>query len=334
MPGFDDLLNYVFRAVDVAPRYEPQRCIVVSRASRSACSACFDACPHDAVRITSSVEIDPVDCSGCGLCVRACPSGALETNTAYAAGSTIRCSQVAGSAQSVQCLAKLSATDLLRLAGSRSTTTLARGACSACKIGSAAVPQAVEAVISDAHALAAVQGRDLEVEVRETERLDAVEPGERLSRRQLLGGGVRSAKHAASDALAPLERLLPAADVEPRHADLPKEHAHRLALIASADPEPEGLVPFRLPRVAEGCIMCPLCTKACPTDAISRDLSAATGALKIDPQRCVGCDACVPACPVGVISMDPEVTWAELRSGPYTAYEADPERRAQPSIHR
>jgi len=334
LAGFDDLLNFMFRAVDVAPRYEAERCIVVSRSSRTACSACHDACPHDAVRITNRVAIDPVDCSGCGLCVRACPSGALEANTAYAGGAAIRCSQVAGSVQSVQCLAKLGATDVLRLAGLSGKATLARGACAGCKIGSAAVPAAVDRVVAEARQLAAVVGRELEVEVRQTARLDEYEPGERLSRRRLLGGGVRGVKHAASDALAPLERILPAPEVAPRHADLPEEHARRLALLAAAAPESETLVPFRLPRVADGCIMCPLCTKACPTDAISRDLSAEVGVLKVDPQRCVGCDACVPACPVGVIAMDDAVTWGELKAGPYEAFVATPERRAQGSFHR
>jgi len=324
----------VFRAVDVAPRYEPELCIVVSRSSRTACSACYDACPHDAVRITNNVEIDPVDCTGCGLCVRACPSGALEASTAYAAGAAMRCSQVKGNAQSVQCLAKLAPSDLLRLAGAAGKARLARGDCANCKIGSAQVPAAVERAASQARALALVQGRDVEIEVSQTPRLDDHEPGERLSRRELLGGGVRGVKQAASDALAPLERILPAPEVAPRHADLPIEHGKKLAMLAAAKPDPEALVPYRLPRVADGCIMCPLCTKACPTDAISRDLSGEAGVLKIDPQRCVGCDACVPACPVGVISLDDEVTWGEVRAGPYDAYVATPERRASGSVHR
>lgn len=334
MAGFDDLLNFVFRAVNVTPRYEPELCIVVSRSSRTACSACYDACPHDAVRITSRVELDPVDCTGCGLCVRACPSGALETSTAYAGGVGMRCSQVAGNAQSVQCLAKLAPTDLLRLAGAGGKARLARGDCDNCKIGSAQVPAAVDRAADEAKALARVQGRELEISVSRTDRLDEHEPGERLSRRQLLGGGVRGVKQAASDALAPLERILPAPEVAARHADLPTEHGKKLAVLAAARPAPDELVPYRLPRVADGCIMCPLCTKACPTDAISRDLSGEAGVLKIDPQRCVGCDACVPACPVGVISMDDSVTWGELRAGPYDAYVASPERRATGSVHR
>ena len=334
MAGFDDLLSFVFRAVDVAPRYEADRCIVVSRSSRSACSACYDACPHDAVRITNQVKIDPIDCSGCGLCVRACPSGALESTTSFSGAAAMRCSQVKGSAQSVQCLAKLSPTDVLRLAAADGSVTLGRGACDGCKIGSAAVPEVVAQTVAKAKQIADVQGRELKVEVKQTTRLENQAPGERMSRRQLLGGGVRGVKHATADALAPLERILPLPETAPQLADLPDEHGKLLALLAEAEPADAELLPYRLPRVADGCIMCPLCTKACPTDAISRDLSGETGVLMIDPQRCVGCDACVPACPVSVISMDDVVTWGELNAGPRAAYVASTERRAHGSYHR
>src|SRR5690606_5827472 len=152
--------------------------------------------------------------------------------------------------------------------------------------------------------------------------------------RQLLGGGVRGVRQATADALEPLERILPAPETAPRLADLPAEHGKMLALLAEAQPAEGDPMPYRLPRVDDGCLMCPLCTKACPTDAISRDLSGEAGVLMIDPQRCVGCDACVPACPVSVISMDTEVTWGELSAGPRAAYVSSTERRAHGSYHR
>lgn len=334
MAGFDDLLGFVFRAVDVAPRYEAERCIVVSRASRTACSACYDACPHDAVRIDRQVRIDPIDCSGCGLCVRACPSGALESQTAFAEGAAMRCSQVSGSAQSVQCLAKLSPNDILRLADGDDRVTLGRGDCADCKIGAATVPEAVAGAVDKAERIAAVQGRSLSVSIEQTARLDNLAPGTRLSRRRLLGGGVRNVRMATAEALAPLERILPAEEVRARHADLPNEHIELLAALRVAAPADDALVPYRLPRVDDGCIMCPLCTKACPTDAITRDLSGEAGVLYVDPQRCVGCDACVPACPVGVISMDDEIAWGEVRRGRITAFEASSDQGKQGSFHR
>ncbi|WP_224448796.1 hydrogenase iron-sulfur subunit [Haloprofundus salilacus] len=46
--------------------------------SQQGCTACTDACPHDAVRrpTVDSVEFDEVACQDCGACTSACPTGA------------------------------------------------------------------------------------------------------------------------------------------------------------------------------------------------------------------------------------------------------------------
>lgn len=331
----DAILNFVLRAVDVTPTYEEARCLVVTR-STGACSACFDACPHDAVRITSRVAIDPVDCTGCGLCVQACPSGALEPRLTIAPGGNARCSQVSGSAQSVQCLAKLQPTDIARLAGGKGSVTLGRGDCTACKIGSAAVPQVVAATAARAELLAHVTGRELEVRIEQVVSLDQRDAGDRLSRRSLLGGGLNSVKQAAGDALAPLERILPAPEPSLAGARIEPavEHLRELRLLEIGAVAAAVAVPFRLPRVADGCILCPICTRACPTDAFTRVLEPEGGALFLDPERCVGCDACVAACPVKVITMDDDVSYGELTGGRVEAYRSDPGKRAEGSQHR
>jgi len=335
VPGLDGLLGFVLRAVDVSPHYTPERCLVVTRASNLACRACVDACPHDAVRIVAMrVEVDPVDCTGCGLCVRECPSEALEQRVGLGAGAPVRCSQVEGDAQSVQCLAKLSPSDLLHVADRSGRVLLGRGDCASCRIGGPGVPEAVARTAARARELASALGRDLEVEVREVERLDQVGPGQRLSRRALLRGGIREAGQAAASALAPLERLLPGPDAEAGLKDMPRERTRVVEALRAADPPPETRVPFRLPRVADGCILCPLCTKACPTSALRRELTPEGGKLLLDPERCLGCDACVPACPVKVVSMDDEVTWGEVRAGEQVAYDSERDPGRPGAFHR
>lgn len=331
----DSLLNFVLRAVDVTPRYEEARCIVVTRAP-GACTACLDACPHDAVRITSRVDIDPVDCTGCGLCVQACPSGALEPRLTIMPGGNARCSKVSGSAQSVQCLARLQPTDIARLAGGKGSVTLGHGDCATCSIGSGAVPAAVAAAAARAQQLAGVAGRPLEVRIERVDSLEQRDAGDRLSRRSLLGGGIKSVKQAAGDALAPLERILPRPEqtVAGARVEPGIEHLRALRLLEIGDVAPETAAPFRLPRVADGCILCPICTRACPTDAFTRVLEPDGGALFLDPERCVGCDACVAACPVKVITMDDDVSYGELTGGRLEAYRADPDKRAPGSHHR
>src|SRR5690554_3110390 len=325
------------KAMEVAPKNTTSRCLNVTEGVGS-CTACFDVCPHEAVSLERLVEIDGVDCTGCGLCVRACPSGALEMETRLPAGSNaVRCSQVGGDAPSVRCLAQLSATDMLRLGASSGSLTLAHGACQGCKIGDATAPDVARASGATATELAAVLGRELEVKVEPHRSLDEVQRRRNVvSRRQLFGGGVREVQRMAADALAPLERVLPvepeaeATELEP----LPLEARRRYRALEIADPEPSTPVPWRLPRVDDGCILCPACTRACPTDAFSRDFSGAEGVLMLDPERCVGCDACMRACPVKVITMDDVVTWEELSGGRQEAYRATPDKRAPGSFHR
>ena len=48
--------------------------------SQQGCTACTDACPHDAVQrpTIDSVEFDEVACQNCGACTSACPTGATK----------------------------------------------------------------------------------------------------------------------------------------------------------------------------------------------------------------------------------------------------------------
>lgn len=310
----DDLFQLLFRATDVRPSYSSGRCLAVIQ-SKSACSRCLEVCPHEAISIAREVEIDQVDCSGCGQCVQVCPSQALEPNVVIRGGNDVKCSRVAGKAQTVVCLGRLQTSDLLRLSGGRSRVTLAHGDCAACPIGTPAVLDALESVAARSRELAAIHGRDLAVELRRTDRLDERGHDRTLSRRELLRGGWRSAQQGAAAALAPLD------PGDPDDDDLPSELQRRYRVLELADLAPDERVPWRLPRVADGCIMCPVCSNVCPTGAFGRSYEQHDGgSLELEPHRCLDCNACVTACPVNVISMDERVDWGELSAGRQIAY--------------
>lgn len=320
---FRDLLGWAFRQADVTPTFEAQHCLAVRG---GACRACAEVCPHEAVTITRTVSIEPVDCTGCGLCVLACPSFALTPRGTVPAEPALRCSEVAGEASSVVCLARLQASDLLRLAGGGRPVTLARGDCAACDLGSAEVPAAVARSIAAAAELLAAHGRELDVEVVETERLDVPRDRHELSRRELLRGGLKSVRRTSGVLLAPLERFAEPDEVPIDRRSLPAEFRRRYRAVDLARPEPHDRVPLRLPQILDGCILCPACTRACPTHALRRvfDAQAAGGArLELEADRCVGCDACVEACPVDVVRMRDDVTWGEFGGPPRTLYRAD-----------
>ncbi len=336
MPGFDDLLNFVLKATNVAPTYSADRCIAVTQSS-TACHACVAACPHYAVKLGREVEIDPVDCTGCGLCVQVCPSQALEPRVSYEPGTSLRCSQVEGSAQSVLCLGRLQATDVVRLAARHGDVTLAHGNCADCPIGVPKVLEGLAAAVDDAKALVAQHDRTITVRVEQRDSLEQDRAPAGVSRRALLTGGLRNVRRSAAGALAPLETLLRVPDDPDEPKPLPRELTRRYRVLELAHPQPEDRVPWRLPRVDDGCIMCPVCTRVCPTDAFSRDFEPDDGGrpvLRLEPERCLDCDACVRACPVKVIHMDDDVGWGEVSGGTVEAYRSAEGDGPQGSIYR
>jgi Fe-S-cluster-containing dehydrogenase component len=75
----------------------------------------------------------------------------------------------------------------------------------------------------------------------------------------------------------------------------------------------------------------PRCQKACPEDALKRDLN--TGAVVLDESLCTGCRACVVACPFGAIQVDPDgdILKCDLCGGDPTCVKYCSERPANSS---
>jgi ferredoxin len=332
---FDNLLKLLSSVTNVSPDYHREHCIAAKQ-SVAACHVCKDVCPHEAITLKRFVEIDDVDCTGCGLCVQSCPSQALESKVSFQTGAPLKCSQVKGSAQSVQCLGRLSPTDLLRLAGTKEKVTLVRNDCANCNIGTEKIPEVVDEVIAEAKKLSDFRKRNLEFQILQQEKYDTTDNPDKISRRELLRGGFRSIQTTAADALAPLD------PGDPKEVSLPREMQRQYAVIEKAQPEKEQLVPWVLPRVKDGCIMCPVCTNVCPTKAFSRDFKPKDkdgnelggSVLMLEPDHCNGCNACVKACPVKVISLDTNVTWEELSGGKEIAFHKPPQAPAQGVVAR
>jgi ferredoxin len=325
----EDLLKFVFQAVNVGPTYQAGLCLAVKQ-SRTACSACSEVCPHEAITIGGQVEIDEVDCTGCGLCVRVCPSYALETNEKLKPVPELRCSRVDGDAAAIHCLGRLGASDLLQLSEGTSQVSLGRGDCSKCPIGTEDIIEAVEQEITRAREIARSCGRELTVEFGPVNRLERSTDSASISRRHLFRNSLDTLKDATAGALSSLD---PGDDI----GELPNELRQRFLILDGADLTPETQVPWVLPRVSDGCIMCPVCTQVCPTDAFRRvfEPEHVEGAvLELDPQSCMGCDACVKACPVNVIQLDGVVTWDELSSRTIEAFHKPPDPDSADTISR
>ncbi|MGL4610215.1 MAG: 4Fe-4S dicluster domain-containing protein [Trueperaceae bacterium] len=333
----DNLFNLLSKATSVAPIYHREHCIAAKQ-SVAACQVCKDMCPHAAITLKRFVEINDIDCTGCGLCVQSCPSQALESKTTFQPGAPVKCSQVKGSAQSVQCLGRLSPTDLLRLVGTKEKVTLVRNDCATCKIGAEKILEVLVETMDEAKMLADFRKREVHFEIVQQEKYDSTHNSDKISRRELLRGSFRSLQTTAADALAPLDP----GDV--KEVSLPREMQRQYAVIESAKPEPTQNVPWVLPRVQDGCIMCPVCTNVCPTKAFSRDFKPKDkdkdgnelggSVLRLEPDHCNGCNACVKACPVKVMSLDTNVTWEELSGGKEIAFHKRPQKPTQGTVSR
>ncbi len=70
-------------------------------------------------------------------------------------------------------------------------------------------------------------------------------------------------------------------------------------------PAPEGLK-GHIENSVDNCILCGICQRTCPADAIVVDKSART--WTIDPFLCVQCGSCVRECPKKCLSMVPTYT--------------------------
>ncbi len=88
-------------------------------------------------------------------------------------------------------------------------------------------------------------------------------------------------------------------------------------------PVPEGLK-GHIENDVENCILCGMCQRTCPTDAISVDKAART--WTINPFRCIQCGSCARACPKKCLSMLP--TYTPVSTAPYSTTLDVPDQKA------
>lgn len=78
---------------------------------------------------------------------------------------------------------------------------------------------------------------------------------------------------------------------------------------------------------AEQCILCGICQKTCPAEAITVEKKERLWA--IDPFRCVQCGACVRACPKDCLTMDAAPT--PIATAKYRTELEVPDQRTEPT---
>ncbi len=330
-----NLFDIFMKVTDPRPRYTGSRCLVEKNVV-GGCDRCFQACPHDAVRITDKIEITEA-CTGCGLCVQACPSGALEYDLVPVLGALkqqgmgseevpnptarLKCSKVHGvDAPTVDCLGRVSPAMVMVSAAWGQDLELLRGDCAACRLGGPSVPSSVQNVLGIVQQYrqnlsggVGVKARLLEVRDglvidQATSAPDVPKPA--VSRREALGSLFQGAKRGAA-AVIP-DQPLPGVDASLPREPVPDEWQWRKRALK---PRPaEGTAQYwPTPSVNENCIFCPVCTNVCPTNAIVRELeSDGSYRLQLQVDACTGCNACVVSCPPDAMTLEPETPFERI----------------------
>ncbi|HEX2862978.1 MAG TPA: 4Fe-4S binding protein [Deinococcales bacterium] len=333
------LYNLFTRLSDVSPEYHGSLCLL-ERNAVGGCSACQDACPHEAIRLTTRAEVMPDACTGCGLCVQACPTGALaypptdplallnaqdhgqagdDEQPETFAPARLACSRAGVEWPRVPCLARVQVSTVLASAAWRQNLALAHASCSTCDLGGPGVPRALQGVLDEAEAykrsaglaaprpgmVVAEPGGEPATSLPEPETVPEGRYGRREAMRAL-GDTVKSS--AVKLVPEPLARL-----AEPQGEDRPEEwHWRRRALA----PRAAGTVYWPAPRVNDDCIDCPVCENVCPTRAITRTAEEdGTFTLTLVPAECTGCNACVLSCPPQAMRLEDDLPAGALGAG-------------------
>ena len=344
---FDTLIS-LSEQFEGAVKLDASQCLNAHSKS-PVCAACVSACPiKGAVTLTGDVHnpvvLDEEKCVQCGACVSACPTGAFtqprleneQTNVSRTLqnfeGSPVEltCPQHPGNDESIAPVKAV--VDIGRCLGSVSTSRLLSWAellgkdlwlndrlCADCPIGK--VREHISIIAGYANRFLEAWGRKERVrllsELDEDEKpheatfYDGQQPP--VSRRELFS---MLGEMALRTATTLVEESLP---VPLADSDKPvSEERMRLRAVLESlgDPAVEQMdvssMPFANVEVSDLCSGCEVCTRICPTDALTFETDGEYFVLNFLDADCLGCNLCATVCPEQAIHLERMVSPARL----------------------
>jgi ferredoxin len=300
----------------------------------SACRACEQACPLEAITLERYPEVDPGICSGCGVCVSVCPTGALDLarNSALKMVGLMAEMLAASKAKRVafvceknrdrctadtpvvifSCLGRLTQPLLLAAASMGATDLwIDTSVCAGCEFKVSV--QWIAAEAGRARSLLAGSGIELVISVGpdppdsfSAEHAEEAIRSDQLSRRGFLTALVRE---AASGAL-----VFSGGFGEDTEAAGAKHVPQNRVILATAlyslekqgargVTEASGLV--SCPSIGQGCNVCGDCVTFCPTGALSKVSRDGTTSIVLTISDCVGCGLCEGLCTQDAVTLRP-----------------------------
>lgn len=305
---------------------DPKQCLH-TQDSHSACAACFEICPVDAITAGKPPSLASDVCQSCMACLPVCPVGAYHADDDVAAllncvthveGKTIEllCGVHPHPDQGVEteaigirtrgCLAGLGVGAYLTLSALGMERILARtDACRACKWHS--LDSQISPQTAQANRFLSAWGRaetvtcvgEISTPV-ERPLWDAHNPP--LSRRDLFRMMSKQGQVAMARAMED--------GVGAPHRQPGRDRMRLLAAVLHL-PKPSNSIcledfDFALVVVSEACTACGACARACPTEALrfEKNDSEMQFSLIFSAKACIGCDICDHVCLPDAIGID------------------------------
>jgi len=286
-------LGKLLKVIDPDPVLIDQSNCLRVRHARSACRACSDICPTEAIGYAwQRLSVDPSPCTRCGLCMGACPTVALKVRSfdesSLDGAFRLRCERAPGDGVVVPCLGALSCDQLVDLGSRQPDIVLSAGDCGACtlSLGGAKARENLTAAMETLRALGVEQ---LPAWVNATDGLqpDAQRP---ISRRELFSLWSQNAFQTGRS-------LLTDRPVNP--VKLPvKVPARRLRWLKRfAVPTHDHRMIWPTRSVSADCTGCNICVAFCPTGALSSQPDPEKWSLSFQAAACVDCRTCIDLCP-------------------------------------
>jgi Fe-S-cluster-containing hydrogenase component 2 len=308
------------------PGFEADRCLHAAD-KFSACTACYDVCPANAIHPGEPPEFDGQSCQACRACLPVCPMGAFtaddEAQTLLNCAGRLdgkTCEIVCGLNPNVDvgdpaavgvrvrgCLAGLGVGAYLVLVSQGMESVMVRlDACADCPWSQLRLQ--VETQVQQAQGLLALWGQAKALTCLDEIRDDfgkrpfwnATSPP--ISRRDLFRWREAEKEPEADTTPSPFhERLRFLGAVEQMPAPPKPDQSTSLAGLG-----------FALITVSDECTACGVCARACPTGALQMETAESSFRLIFSAQICIACDICTHVCAPNAITLTHEPTFGQV----------------------
>ncbi|MDH3355004.1 MAG: 4Fe-4S binding protein [Chromatiales bacterium] len=309
----------------IFPKIYLERCSRY-RFSYSQCHYCREVCPHDALQLSEQgVELEAGKCANCGLCSSACPTNVfhaahIPTSKLLQAEKDISVSCLPSQIEAeltVPCLGAIDAVVMSELAQRGIEVTLKGSShceeCAHAPQGKQILKETLAAVESLCQSMSDdswIKPR-LDNDIKANNGVDRARAGRRQFFRRFLASGV-----AAAQSNEPLikHKVLETA-VRPAAHYIPQKRK----LLSKITKECDSIIlnedvaftfSVGIVSATEDCSGCEICSRVCPTGALSIHEEDKTWQLHIFGDRCLGCGLCIESCSYNAIELNPIIASA------------------------